>query len=149
MGSPAENPPRTAFSVSALNSPACRPRAAGAGIGDGAHTVRRSAPAAAPPGLEFYAGLFPRYNRILAEHGFAADAVVIAEAWARGDRAAVEHAVSDALIDTTSIAGTASNATSGSGIPRARTGFADPRPLRPRPGLPRLLRGRLRRQVTG
>ena len=32
--------------------------------------------------------------------------MAIAEAWASGDRAAVEHAVSDALIDATSIAGT-------------------------------------------
>jgi 5,10-methylenetetrahydromethanopterin reductase len=70
------------------------------------NTVKRSAPAALRPGLAFYAGFFPRYNRILAEHGFAAEAVAIAEAWASGDRAAVEHAVSDAMIDATSIAGT-------------------------------------------
>ena len=34
------------------------------------------------------------------------EAAAIAEAWARGDRAAAERAVSDALIDATSIAGT-------------------------------------------
>jgi hypothetical protein len=37
---------------------------------------------------------------------FAAEAVAIAEAWASDDRAAVQHAVSGALIDATSIAGT-------------------------------------------
>jgi alkanesulfonate monooxygenase SsuD/methylene tetrahydromethanopterin reductase-like flavin-dependent oxidoreductase (luciferase family) len=59
------------------------------------------------PGLAFYAGFFPRYNRMMAEHGFADEAAAIAAAWARGDRAAAERAVSDALIDATSIAGTA------------------------------------------
>src|SRR4051794_5914453 len=58
------------------------------------------------PGLAFYAGFFPRYNRMMAEHGFAQEAAAIAKAWARGDRAAAERAVSDALIDATSIAGT-------------------------------------------
>ena len=42
----------------------------------------------------------------MAEHGFAAEAAAIAAAWARGDRAAAEQAVSDAMIDETSIAGT-------------------------------------------
>ena len=67
---------------------------------------REAALAALRPGLAFYAGFFPRYNRMMAEHGFAAEAAAIAEAWARGDRAAAERAVSDALIDATSIAGT-------------------------------------------
>src|SRR5262249_11003094 len=58
------------------------------------------------PGLAFYAGFFPRYNRMIAEHGFAAEAAAIATAWKRGDRATAEAAVSDALIDATSIAGT-------------------------------------------
>ena len=58
------------------------------------------------PGLAFYAGFFPRYNRLMAEHGFADEAAAISEAWARGDREAAERAVSDALIDATSIAGT-------------------------------------------
>ena len=58
------------------------------------------------PGLAFYAGFFPRYNRLMAEHGFAEEAAAIAEAWARGDRETAERAVSDALIDATSIAGT-------------------------------------------
>lgn len=58
------------------------------------------------PGLAFYAGFFPRYNRLMAEHGFAAEAAAIAEAWARGDRAAAERAVSDDLLDATSVVGT-------------------------------------------
>jgi probable F420-dependent oxidoreductase len=67
---------------------------------------RAEALAALRPGLAFYAGFFPRYNRLMAEHGFAGEAAAIAEAWARGDREAAERAVSDALIDATSIAGT-------------------------------------------
>jgi alkanesulfonate monooxygenase SsuD/methylene tetrahydromethanopterin reductase-like flavin-dependent oxidoreductase (luciferase family) len=58
------------------------------------------------PGLAFYAGFFPRYNRMMAEHGFAEEASAIAEAWSRGDRKAAERAVSDALIDATSVCGT-------------------------------------------
>jgi alkanesulfonate monooxygenase SsuD/methylene tetrahydromethanopterin reductase-like flavin-dependent oxidoreductase (luciferase family) len=58
------------------------------------------------PGIAFYAGFFPRYNRLMAEHGFAEEAAVIAAAWAKGDREGAERAVSDALIDATSVAGT-------------------------------------------
>ena len=58
------------------------------------------------PGLAFYAGFFPRYNRLIAAHGFPEEATAIAEAWSRGDRVAAEAAVSDALIDATSVAGT-------------------------------------------
>ena len=57
------------------------------------------------PGLALYAGFFPRYNRLLAEHGFEAGAAQIAEAWARGDRADAIRAVSDEMITATSIAG--------------------------------------------
>ena len=67
---------------------------------------RAAALAALRPGLAVDAGFVPRYNRMMAQHGFAAEAGAIAEAWARGDRAAAERAVSDALIDATSIAGT-------------------------------------------
>jgi len=67
---------------------------------------RDEALAALRPGLAFYAGFFPRYNKLMAEHGFAEEAAAIAEAWARGDREATERAVSDAMIDATSIAGT-------------------------------------------
>ena len=59
------------------------------------------------PGLAFYAGFFPRYNRMMAEHGFRDDAAAIAAAWSRGDREAAERAVSDELIDATSVVGTA------------------------------------------
>ena len=67
---------------------------------------RREALDALRPGLAFYAGFFPRYNRMMAEHGFAEEAAAVAEAWSRGDRIAAERAVSDAMIDATSIAGT-------------------------------------------
>jgi alkanesulfonate monooxygenase SsuD/methylene tetrahydromethanopterin reductase-like flavin-dependent oxidoreductase (luciferase family) len=69
--------------------------------------TRDDALAALRPGLAFYAGFFPRYNRLMAAQGFAAEAAAIADAWARGDRDATERAVSDAMIDATSIAGTA------------------------------------------
>ena len=59
------------------------------------------------PGLAFYAGFFPRYNRMMAEHGFRDEAAAISAAWSRGDREAAERAVSDALIDATSVVGTA------------------------------------------
>jgi probable F420-dependent oxidoreductase len=68
--------------------------------------TRSAARAVLRPGLAFYAGFFPRYNKLMAEHGFAAEAAAIAEAWSRGDREATERAVSDAMIDATSIAGT-------------------------------------------
>ncbi len=59
------------------------------------------------PGLALYAGFFPRYNRLVAEQGFPEEAATIAAAWARGDAGAAAAAVSDAMIDATSIAGTA------------------------------------------
>jgi alkanesulfonate monooxygenase SsuD/methylene tetrahydromethanopterin reductase-like flavin-dependent oxidoreductase (luciferase family) len=73
-----------------------------ASVGD----TREAALAALRPGLAFYAGFFPRYNRMLAEYGFAAEAAALADAWMRGDREAAEGSVSDALIDATSVAGT-------------------------------------------
>ncbi len=57
------------------------------------------------PGLALYAGFFPRYNRLLAEHGFEAEAAAIAEAWARGDRRDAISAVSDEMVAATSLAG--------------------------------------------
>jgi alkanesulfonate monooxygenase SsuD/methylene tetrahydromethanopterin reductase-like flavin-dependent oxidoreductase (luciferase family) len=69
-------------------------------------TSRKEALDALRPGLAFYAGFFPRYNRMMAEHGFGDEAAAIAKAWARGDREAAERSVSDALIDATSLAGT-------------------------------------------
>jgi len=67
---------------------------------------RQQALDALRPGLAFYAGFFPRYNRLIGEHGFATEAAAIAAAWAHGDRNAAARAVSDALIAATSIAGT-------------------------------------------
>jgi probable F420-dependent oxidoreductase len=69
--------------------------------------TREAALAVLRPGAAFYAGFFPRYNRLMAAHGFQHEAAVIAEAWARGDRAAAENAVSDAMIESTSVVGTA------------------------------------------
>jgi alkanesulfonate monooxygenase SsuD/methylene tetrahydromethanopterin reductase-like flavin-dependent oxidoreductase (luciferase family) len=67
---------------------------------------RAEALAALRPGLAYYAGFFPRYNRLMAEHGFADEAAAIAVSWAKGDREGAERAVTDALIDATSVAGT-------------------------------------------
>jgi 5,10-methylenetetrahydromethanopterin reductase len=67
---------------------------------------RREALDALRPGLAFYAGFFPRYNRLMAESGFPEEAAAIAAAWKRGDRDGAERAVSDELIDATSVAGT-------------------------------------------
>lgn len=55
------------------------------------------------PGRAFCAGFFPRYNKHMAEYGFAAEAAAIADAWSRGDRQATERAVRDAMINATSI----------------------------------------------
>ena len=68
---------------------------------------RAAALAALRPGIAFYCGFFPRYNRMMAEHGFAEEARKIAEAWARGDRETAERAVSDEMIDANSVSGTA------------------------------------------
>ena len=66
---------------------------------------RGEAFAAARPGLAFYAGFFPRYNRLIAENGFAQEAAAIARAWAAGDRAGAERAVTDGMIAATGVAG--------------------------------------------
>ena len=67
---------------------------------------RKAALAAARPGLAFYAGFFPRYNRLLAESGFAAEAGAVAAAWAAGDTAGAARAVTDEMIAATGIVGT-------------------------------------------
>ncbi len=59
------------------------------------------------PGLAFYLGFFPRYNRLIAEYGFAKEAASVAAAWARGDREAATRAVTDVMIEATSVVGTA------------------------------------------
>ena len=43
---------------------------------------------------------------LISEHGFAEEAATIASAWAKDDREGAERAVSDAMIDASSIAGT-------------------------------------------
>ncbi|MFT5394129.1 MAG: 5,10-methylenetetrahydromethanopterin reductase [Gammaproteobacteria bacterium] len=58
------------------------------------------------PGLAFYAGFFPRYNQLIANHGFVEEAARVREAWLAGDRERAEAAVTDAMIDATSVAGT-------------------------------------------
>lgn len=57
------------------------------------------------PGLALYAGFFPRYNQLVADHGFQGEADAIASAWKSGDQRAAIAAVSDDMIDATSIAG--------------------------------------------
>ena len=47
--------------------------------------TREAALAALRPGIAFYMGFFPRNNRMMAAHGFPAEAATVAEAWARGD----------------------------------------------------------------
>ena len=67
---------------------------------------REAALAAARPGLAFYAGFFPRYNRLLAESGFPDEAAAVAKAWSAGDAAGAARAVTDEMIAATGIAGT-------------------------------------------
>ena len=59
------------------------------------------------PAVALYAGFFPRYNRLLAESGFAEAARSIKAAWDRGDREGAAREVPDALIEAVGIAGTA------------------------------------------
>ena len=66
-----------------------------ASVGD----TRETALAALRPGTAFYGEFFPRYNRMMAEQGFAAEAGAIAAAWARGDHEAAERPVSDEMIE--------------------------------------------------
>ena len=57
------------------------------------------------PGVALYAGFFPRYNRLLAESGFADAVAAIKTAWDRGDREGAVRLVPDALIDAVALAG--------------------------------------------
>ena len=70
--------------------------------------TRREALDALRPAVAFYAGFFPRYNRLLAESGFPDEARTIKAAWDAGER---EHLlvrrVPDAMVDAVAIAGTA------------------------------------------
>ena len=67
---------------------------------------RREALEALRPSLAFYAGFFPRYNRLLAESGFPDEARAIRAAWEAGDRARAVREVPDALVDAVAVAGT-------------------------------------------
>jgi alkanesulfonate monooxygenase SsuD/methylene tetrahydromethanopterin reductase-like flavin-dependent oxidoreductase (luciferase family) len=58
------------------------------------------------PAVGFYAGFFPRYNRLLAEAGFADEVRAIKGAFDHGGREAAAKAVPDALIDAVALAGT-------------------------------------------
>lgn len=58
------------------------------------------------PGLALYAGFFPRYNKLIASHGFEQEAADIAAAFKKGDMAGATRAVTDAMVDATSVAGT-------------------------------------------
>ncbi len=58
------------------------------------------------PGIAFYMGFFPRYNRLMAESGFADVAQAVRDAWDRGDRDAATRAVPDELMASTSAVGT-------------------------------------------
>ncbi|MDH3739757.1 MAG: LLM class flavin-dependent oxidoreductase, partial [Alphaproteobacteria bacterium] len=58
------------------------------------------------PGLALYAGFFPRYNKLVADHGFANEATAISTAWSEGRHDDAVRAVSNDMIDATSIAGT-------------------------------------------
>jgi len=53
--------------------------------------TRDAALAVLRPGIAFYCGFFPRYNRMMAAHGFVTEAAAIAAAWARGDRETAER----------------------------------------------------------
>ena len=57
------------------------------------------------PGAALYASFFPRYNRLLAESGFAEAAAAIKTAWERGDREGAVKLVPDALIDAVALVG--------------------------------------------
>jgi alkanesulfonate monooxygenase SsuD/methylene tetrahydromethanopterin reductase-like flavin-dependent oxidoreductase (luciferase family) len=65
-----------------------------------------AARAALRPAVGFYAGFFPRYNRLLAEAGFADAVRAIKEAFDRGGRDAAARVVPDELIDAVALAGT-------------------------------------------
>ena len=56
--------------------------------------------------VAFYAGFFPRYNRLLAEAGFGDAVRAIKEAFDRGGREAAATKVPDELIDAVALAGT-------------------------------------------
>jgi hypothetical protein len=58
------------------------------------------------PAAAFYAGFFPRYNRLMAENGFPEAARAIRAAWLKGDRLGAATLVPDELIQAMGVAGT-------------------------------------------
>ena len=58
------------------------------------------------PGLTFYVGFFPRYNKLVASYGFEQETADAAEAFKKGDMEAAERCITDAMVEATSIAGT-------------------------------------------
>ena len=61
------------------------------------------------PGLTFYVGFFPRYNKLVASYGFEQETADAAEAFKKGDMEAAERCITDAMVEATSIAGTPSD----------------------------------------
>ncbi|HXH09844.1 MAG TPA: LLM class flavin-dependent oxidoreductase [Alphaproteobacteria bacterium] len=66
---------------------------------------RRQAFDAMRSSVAFYGGFFPRYNRLMAESGFADAAHAIKAAWDRAGLEAATQMVPDALIEAISISG--------------------------------------------
>src|SRR5262249_1750259 len=58
------------------------------------------------PAAAFYAGFFPRYNRLMAESGFPEAAQAIRAPWTKGDRPGAAKLVPDELIHALGVAGT-------------------------------------------
>jgi probable F420-dependent oxidoreductase len=73
----------------------------GCAVGDDVDEARRRL----KPGVALYAGYFPRYNRLLAESGFADAVAAVKAAWDRGDREGAARLVPDQLIDAVALAG--------------------------------------------
>jgi alkanesulfonate monooxygenase SsuD/methylene tetrahydromethanopterin reductase-like flavin-dependent oxidoreductase (luciferase family) len=67
---------------------------------------RREAITRLRPAAAFYAGFFPRYNRLMAESGFPEAAQAIRAAWQKGDREGAAKLVPDELIQALGVAGT-------------------------------------------
>ena len=67
-----------------------------------AEAIERLRPTAA-----FYAGFFPRYNRLMAESGFPEEAKTVREAWLKGDREGATKLVPDAMVQSLGIVGSA------------------------------------------
>ncbi len=59
------------------------------------------------PTAAFYAGFFPRYNRLMAESGFPEEAKAVRAAWLKGDREGATKLVPDAMIQALGIVGPA------------------------------------------